>query len=332
MNRKLLIIAGPTATGKTSLALTLANKFNGELISADSRQVYIGMDLGTGKDLPKNLKPQTSKLMWRGKPIRYYSVGGVRIWGYDLVKPDEVFNAAFFEEIAWMVIKNTWRQGKLPVLVGGTGLYLKAVTEPLITLHIPPDKKLRRSVEQESVTELQHRLINLDKEHFNRMNNSDKQNKRRLVRAIELARNNTKVNKTLAGGEKETLLAETSILKIGLKAPKPLLDKRIGERVDVRIKQGAKNEVRQLIKQGYTFDLISMSGMGYRHWKPYFEGTTTREEVARRWKFDEHDYARRQLTWFKKDQAVRWYDITETNWQKRVVGLVREWYSKLIIR
>lgn len=333
---RLLIIVGPTATGKTKLAISLAKRFQGELISADSRQVYRGMDIGTGKDLPANLKSlprrqagQKSPVKWKDKPINYYEIEGIKFWGYDLVNPNEDFNAAFFREIAWTVIQGIWKRGKLPIIVGGTGLYIKAITEPLTTLRIPPDKMWRKKAESLTLKQLQTRIKHIDYQRFNKMNNSDRNNKRRLIRAIELKLKNRQTNDTCEVTKKGALLETTSILKIGLTAPKLILFKRIDERVERRIQQGTENEVRKLLGQGYTFDLPSMSGMGYRQWQPFIKGEATLQEVATRWKLAEHDYARRQLTWFKKDKNIKWFDITRKGWKETVECLVREWYIKL---
>ncbi len=250
MKEKLLVIVGPTAIGKSKLALFLAKRFQGELISADSRQVYRGMDIGTGKDLQEKVKSRKSKVKWKDKPINYYEIEGIKLWGYDLVKPDAEFNAAFFEEFAWAVIRFVWKQNKLPIIVGGTGLYIKAITEPLITVHIPPNKLLRSRLKDISVTELQERLKYINIKHFNKMNNSDKNNKRRLIRAIELGLSKSQIKEDLKLKQKKLLLKKISILKIGLTAPKPFIYKRIDRRVDKRIKQKAEQEVKRLLREG----------------------------------------------------------------------------------
>src|SRR3989339_1418163 len=120
---KLLVVCGPTATGKTSLGLKMAQKFNGEIISADSRQVYAGMDIVTGKDLPPAVTSQVSNLSWQGRFLKYYEIEKIKVWGYDLVNPDQDFNVSFWNECAKILISDIRSRGKLPIIVGGTGLY-----------------------------------------------------------------------------------------------------------------------------------------------------------------------------------------------------------------
>ncbi|MCH7951258.1 tRNA (adenosine(37)-N6)-dimethylallyltransferase MiaA [Patescibacteria group bacterium] len=323
---KLLIIVGPTATGKTSLGLHVAQKCSAELVSADSRQVYKGMDIGTGKDIPSNLKSQISNLKFRGRRISFYG-NSTKIWGYDLVEPDDEFSVAHFRQIARAVIHDIWKRKKLPIVVGGTGLYVKVLTQPMARIHIPPNKKLRRKLETQSIQALQNRLKKLNPSHFRQMNQSDRKNPRRLVRAIEISMYQ-KTHLTKSHGSQKPSLSEASTLWIGLKAPRQALYKRIDERVDERLRLGAQDEVRTLLKKGYGFNLPAMSAMGYIQWKPYVEGKTSRQRVIRRWKLDEHAYARRQLTWFKKNQKISWYDITEPGFTKNVVRTVLQWYSE----
>src|SRR3989344_4678270 len=162
---KLLIICGPTATGKTKLAANLSKKFSGKIISADSRQVYKGMDIVTGKDRPKE----------------------VSIWGYDIIRPNEEFSVAHFVNLAGKEITRVDKQGKLPIIVGGTGFWLKSLLNPPATINIIPDWQLREKLEKFSATELLERLKKIDPKRAASMNQSDRNNPRRLMRAIEVA-------------------------------------------------------------------------------------------------------------------------------------------------
>ena len=184
---KLLVICGPTATGKTSLGILLAKKVDGEIISADSRQVYIGMDLGTGKDLPKNseFKIQNSK-------IGYYLFDKIPVWMIDIVKPNQEFSAADFVGLASKVINDINSRNKLSIIVGGTGFYIKALIDGVDTLGIPPDWELRKQLGLKSTAELFEMLSRINSEKSASMNSSDKQNPRRLIRAIEVALKNQK--------------------------------------------------------------------------------------------------------------------------------------------
>jgi len=306
---RLLVICGPTATGKTSLAVKLAKEFNGELISADSRQVYQGMDIGTGKDHPK----------------------GMKIHLIDVVKPDEEFSVSQYYRLAWQAIRKIWKKGKLPILVGGTGFYIKAVVDGIATKDIPPSPKIRQGMKEWTASQLCQYLENLDPIKAASLNKSDRNNPRRLIRAIEIA---------TFGKENPDWQPERHktppVFFIGLKAKYKQLYQRIDERVLQRVKMGAEKEVEDLIKKGYSWELPAMNSMGYIQWKSFFEGKTTREEVIKRWQFAEHAYARRQMVWFKKalrqvqgkDKQIHWFDISQKRWQDRVVRLVREWLAK----
>ncbi len=294
---QLLVITGPTATGKTSLALKLAKKFSSQIISADSRQVYIGMDIGTGKDKPKP---------------------GPKIHGLDLVKPDQDFSVAHFVNFALPLIKTIHQTGELPIVVGGTGLYLKALTQPLKTINIKPNLQLRQKLNKLPLKQLQAQLKQFNPDRFNSMNSSDQLNPRRLVRAIEISQSNL---------QDPSLKVKFDTLWIGLTAKKSILDKRIIKRVAKRIKQGAEQEVKALIKAGYSWDLPSLSAMGYQQWQPYFANKATLENVKQTWITAEQQYLRRQLTWFKTQPHINWFEIIDKNLLVKVVSQVKAWYT-----
>jgi tRNA dimethylallyltransferase len=301
---KLLVICGPTATGKTSLAIRLAKKFKGEIISADSRQAYKGMDIATGKDLAIIKK---SKIL---------------VHLLDVVGPDEKFSAAKYHRLAWRAIKDIWRRKKLPIIVGGTGFYIKAIVDGIESLGIEPDWKLRRELENLEIRELVEKLKKLDPKKLNEMNQSDQNNPRRLIRAIEIA--------TARGHPPSVLRHPTSyVLMIGLTAPNKIIYERIDKRVEKRIKQGAEDEIKRLLEKGYSWESSVLGEtIGYQEWQPFFKGKATKKETVERWKFAEHAYARRQLTWFKKDERIRWFETTNSGFEKKVEKLVKGWYTK----
>lgn len=261
----LLIIIGPTASGKTALGLELAKKYNGEILSADSRQVYKYMNIGTGKDL-ENFQ-----------------------WGLDLVEPDQQFNVSDFVNYANKVLDDIWKRGKLPIIVGGTGLYIKELLIPSQTLHISPNQELRSR--NYKLNELQQMLQEKDLEKWEKMNESDRKNPRRLIRAIEVAGQ--------ISSPPSTLHSDTLI--VGLKAPLEFLYQRIDKRVEERLAMGMADERIKLSK----YKLVNT--IGYRN------------ETPEEWKLAEHQYAKRQLDYMEKflPQTV-WFDITTKNWKDEV--------------
>jgi len=316
--KKLLVICGLTATGKTALGIHLAYKFKGELVSADSRQVYKWMDIGTGKDLPENVKLITKNEKSGG----YYLIDGVRVWGYDLVESTENFSVGQYVKITKRVINNIHKRKKLPILVGGTGLYIQGVVDGIETANIPQNKSLRNNLEKKSTTKLFDILARIDPVKAASMNESDKKNPRRLVRATEIADYSLK-NIDVASVKQ----VEVDILFIGLKMPKKLLDKRIKIRVHKRVKQGIESEIGMLFKKGVTWEHQSMDALGYRQWREYFEGNISNENVIDKWVRDEINYAKRQMTWFKKDKRINWFDVSSKNWKLRVEKEVDKWYK-----
>lgn len=319
---KLLIICGPTATGKTALGIKIAKEFNGEIISADSRQTYKGMDIITGKDIEKS-KVKSQKLKVK------YEIKGVPIWGLDLVEPDEKFSVAHWVKFAKLVIKDIWRRKKLPIIVGGTGFWIKALTYGIESLGIEPDWELRKKLSKLSIEELQDYLRKTCLERMREMNDSDKNNPRRLIRAIEISI--AASNKSQATRKKTCNLKPVtcSFLIIGLKTKNyKSLYKRIDQRVEERVKQGAQREIEKLLKKHSWENSALGTTIGYRQWRDFFESKKNLDEIVKRWKFSEHAYARRQMTWFKKEKKIKWFDIDKKNWQEKVVKEVKEWYSK----
>ncbi len=297
---KLLVICGPTATGKTSLGILLAKEFNGEIVSADSRQVYKNMDIGTGK-------------AW-GE--------GVKIWGYDLVSPKDEFSVSEYLKFAQKVISDIERRGKLPILVGGTGLYIKGVVDGIPTVNIPINRKLRKNLERMDGNQLYEHLSQIDSFKAGSMNSSDKKNPRRLIRAIEVAM------WTLDNSKRKTLQnkREFDTLFIGLTAPSEFLEKRINKRVDERIDEGFEEEIKKLIDSGVDWDDQSMMSLGYRQWRDFVEGAVERGAALSEWKKEERKYAKRQMVWWRRDGRVNWFDINEPEYQEKVEKLVKKWY------
>jgi len=349
---KLLVICGPTATGKTSLALRLAKMIDGELISADSRQVYRGMDIGTGKDIPKNFKFRISNLDYQNDKIAYYTNGKIRLWGYDLVDPTKEFSVASYVAIAGKIMENIWKRGKLPILTGGTGFYIKGLVDGIDTLEIPKDMNLRFYLENKSVSDLQSILKKVNPEKHNKLNLSDVKNPRRLVRSIEIAiyrKHRIRIDvDTMMDNDLQPRIKrfrKFDTLFIGLMAPIYFLEKRIGQRVEDRLNEGLENEIRNLLEYGVGWNTQAMQTLGYRQWRDCFEdfrsnvcknsdageaevaGNTERQDAIKEWKMAEKNYAKRQMTWFKKDERIMWFDVSSSKWKEGVEKAVKEWHN-----
>ena len=285
---KIIVIVGPTASGKTDLSLALAKKYNGEIVSADSRQVYKKMDIGTAKPV-KDFGLQTSD----------YIVQGIRHHLMDMVNPDANFSLADFKKAAIEAVRDILQRGKLPIVVGGTGLYIWALLDNLDIPKVQPDSKLRKELESKSLAELVRLLQEKDQASARKI---DLKNPRRVIRALEVV---------LSSGE--SFIAQQTksepiftALQIGLKISKEELYRRIDERIDRQIADGLVEEVTKLVSEGYSWDLPSMSGIGYKEIGQYFRGEVPLAKAIEILKTNTYKYAKRQLTWFKRDARIQW--------------------------
>lgn len=291
---QVLVIVGPTASGKSDLAVKLAKKFDGEVISADSRQVYKGMDLGSGKITKKEM---------RGVPHHLL----------DVANPKKQFSAAEYQKLAQAKIQEILSRGKLPIICGGTGFYVQAVVDNLVLPAVPPNKRLRAELCTLSTEELFARLKKLDP---TRAKTIDPKNPRRLIRAIEIA---------TALGKIPSLRSWTpkwEFLQIGLNPPPEVLKKKIRWRILARMKKGMLEEVVHLHRQGVSWKKLESFGLEYRylaiflreHWRDFGDASepfrVKREEIAPVLEGLERatwHYVKRQMTWFKRDKRIRWF-------------------------
>ncbi|MDO8269920.1 MAG: tRNA (adenosine(37)-N6)-dimethylallyltransferase MiaA [Candidatus Levybacteria bacterium] len=301
--QKIVYIVGPTAVGKTNLAFDLANRYQGELVSADSVQVYKGLDIISGKDLPPDYKSHAGY---------YSSNSGSSIHLLDVVDPFTPFNVSDFQKCAVDTIALIHAKNKLPFVVGGTGLYVEVLLNGLEG-SIGPDLKLRNKLETLSVEDLQLKLKKQNKEKFSTMNTSDVRNKRRLIRAIEITEGRLKINDSRLKNGK---VRQFDCLVIGLMCDREILKQRINVRVEERIRNGALEEAKNLFENYETLAQQVKDANGYKQLFSYLKKELSWEECMYRWKISEYRHAKNQMTWFKKYGNVQWHDITSKTYKK----------------
>lgn len=268
---KVIVILGQTATGKSALAVKISKKLDGEIISADSRQVYKNLDIGTGKITQKEMKS-----------VPHYLI--------DVANPKHKFTVAEYQQKAIYAIAEIVKKGKTPIICGGTGFYIDAVTKGIIFPEVPPNPKLRKILEKKSEIELLKILQKLDK---TRAKNIDAKNKVRLIRAIEIAKALGKVPKII-----ETK-PQYKFIKIGLYLPEDKLKKKVEQRVKKMFKAGLLGEIKKLKKAGVSERRLKE--FGFEYFKP------TQEKVIS----ETLKYAKRQMTWFKRDKEIKWFDASK---------------------
>jgi tRNA dimethylallyltransferase len=289
---ELIVIVGPTAVGKTATSIALAERLRAEIISADSRYLYRGMDIGTAKPSPSERARAPHHLI-------------------DVTTPDKPWSLAQFQSAALAAVEDIRTRGRLPLLVGGTGQYIRAIVEGWQVPPGEPSGELRAALEAElargGVGALADRLREVDPESAARV---DLRNSRRVIRALEVA---------LTTGEsfvsqRRRAAPAFSVLTIGLTLPRPELYARIDARVDGMLRAGLVEEVRGLVAQGYGWDLPAMSALGYKQIGQYLRGECDLPEAVRRIKSGTRQFVRRQANWFKPaDPAIQWFDAVATS-------------------
>ncbi|PIP29631.1 tRNA (adenosine(37)-N6)-dimethylallyltransferase MiaA [Candidatus Kuenenbacteria bacterium CG23_combo_of_CG06-09_8_20_14_all_36_9] len=289
---KIIVVLGPTAAGKTKLAVKLARKFNGEIVSADSRQVYCGIDIGTGKDLKEY------------KFIPHHLI--------DIINPNQKFNVAKYKKLALRAIKDILRRGKLPIIVGGTGLYISAIVDNYEIPKVKPDLKLRNKLMKMSLAE---KIKLLKKSDSKSLEFVDTKNPRRLDRALEVC---------MAGYKFSELRQKSKpifdCLQIGITPSKKILDECIDKRVDEMIKNGLVDETKKLIKK-FSSNAVPLQTIGYKEIVDYLDNVDNignnvgaycntplqqKQKIINLIKIHTHQFAKRQMTWFKRDKRIKW--------------------------
>jgi tRNA dimethylallyltransferase len=301
----LVVLVGPTASGKTALALDLAARFGGEIVGADSRQVYRGMDIGTAKPTTEQRARVPHHLL-------------------DVVWPDEAYTLAQYQTAASDAIRDVWARGGLPLLVGGTGLYVRAIVDGLVIPAVAPDAELRARLEAEARTAgpeaLHARLAALDPVAAREISAT---NKRRVIRALEVC--------LLTGqpfsaqrGRRPTPYAP---LLLGVTTERERLYAWADARIDGMLAAGLVEEVRALAAKGYGWELPALSSLGYREVGAYLRGELHLEAAIARMKLDTHGYIRRQLTWFRPDARIAWLDAKAADIEAQAETLTARWLA-----
>ncbi len=288
--KSLVAIVGPTGIGKSRIALHLAQKFDGEIVSADSRQVYRHMDIGTAKPSPQDRAQ-----------VRHHLI--------DIVEPDKDFSLARYQKLAFSAIGDIQQRGKLPILVGGSGLYVWAVLEGWQLPQAKPDPELRHRLEKQSVDAgyeaLYQELMKIDPAAAQKI---DPRNVRRVIRALEVHHQTSRTPSRL---QYRKALSYRTLL-IGLTAERKELYRRVDKRVDEMIERGLVTEVEKLVDLGYDFNLPAMSSIGYRQIAVFLKGGMSLEDAIQQIKYETHRFIRHQYAWFRLDEArIHWFDMAQ---------------------
>ena len=312
-HRPLVVLLGPTATGKSAVGVQVARRYNTEILTADSRQVYRGMDIGTDKPSLQERQGIVHRLI-------------------DLVDPDEPYNAGRYQRDALDEIDRVIRDGRLPLVVGGTGLYIRTLIRGICEAP-EADAEIRRElmalVAAQGREGLYAELVRVDPVTASRLHPNDES---KVIRALEVYR--------LAGcslaslhAHHQSQVAAFPTLLIGLQRPKEHLHHRIEARIDWQLAHGMVEETRALLVRGYSRALGSMKGLGYRHLAAQFAGEYDAIEMVRRFKQDTRQFAKRQMTWFRKEPGITWLMIDEqestSQTADRVVELIEQFMASL---
>ena len=296
MAKNLAVILGPTASGKTQLAAKLANDLHGEIISADSRQVYKNMDIGTGKDL--------NQYIINGRRIPYHLI--------DIVAPENEFNLFEFQNRFYKTFSELIEKKILPVLVGGTGLYLESVLTGYNMPHAPMDQELRKELSRKSKDELQKMLLALKPQLHNK---TDLEDSERLIRAIEIER--------ARSAKDQTQKPDINAVVFGIRWERSTLRQRITVRLKERLEQGMIEEVMKLHTAGLTWKKLESFGLEYRFISQYLQKKITFDEMKNRLNTAIHQFAKRQETWFrrmeKKGVVINWLQSNDYSLLKESV-------------
>lgn len=295
---KVIAVVGPTASGKTALAIEIAKRFNGEVISADSRQVYRGLDIGTGKVTRAEMQEVTHHLL-------------------DIVEVTETYTAADFAHDAKLAIGRIVKKERLPIIAGGTFFYLDQLRNSSALPAVLPNEKLRQELNQLSAAELFKRVQSLDPA---RAKDIDPHNKRRLLRALEI------IDELGHVPAPKKLESQYDWLTIGIKTEKELLRRKFQERLENWLRLGLEDEVRTLLQKGLSAKRLGEIGFEYLLAKEYVEKKISREEFVKKFIEKNWQYAKRQMTWLKRDKEIVWFSPTE---QEDIAATIEHFLKEL---
>ena len=299
---KVLVIVGPTGVGKSDLGIELAKAFNGEIISGDSVQIYKDLNIGSAKVSKHERKEVVHHL----------------VDDYELT---ENYDVTIFQKEARRLIEDITTRGKLPIIVGGTGLYISAVLKNYIFLEEEEDKELREYLESRSNEQLYEELLELDAKSAKALHVN---NRIRLIRALTIAKSQDVKKSDLVKQQDESLLYDAHI--ISLTMDRPLLYERINERVLLMDKLGLEKELQGIVDTYENpFELRGMFGIGYKEWRPYFEDGVEKEVILKEIQKRSRNYAKRQFTWFRNQFDATWFDVLDENFKEDVKQSVSAW-------
>lgn len=290
MKQKVIVICGPTASGKTNLSIELAKQINGEIVSADSMQIYKDMDIGTAKPTKEEMQ-------------------GIKHYLLDFVSPEERYSVAQYKQDAKNAIKEILLKGRTPIIVGGTGLYVDSLIYEIEYNDIKLDenyrKELEKIAEEDGLHKLYEMALNIDPAAMEKISQNDK---KRIMRVLEIYHSTGKT-KTEQELESRKNPVEYDYKVFAINWDREILYQRINKRVDLMIEQGLIEEVKNILKKYKNFP-TAMQGLGYKEVVQYIEGIYTKEEMIEKVKMETRRYAKRQLTWFRKNKNTTWIDGT----------------------
>ncbi|MBC1888228.1 tRNA (adenosine(37)-N6)-dimethylallyltransferase MiaA [Listeria booriae] len=297
-----IVIVGPTAVGKTALSIDMAKQFHGEIISGDSMQVYKGLDIGTAKITPEEM-------------------AGVPHYLIDITEPSEPYDASIFKKETHRLIREIWQSGKIPFIVGGTGLYIQSVLYDYAFAEVEGDAAYREALAQKPGEELLGMLQKVDPESAERLHAN---NPRRIIRALEVHHFSGKKFSELQSQEEQA--SEFAPLLIGLTRERELLYARIDLRVDIMMEQGLLEEAKALYDSGLR-DVPAVRGIGYKELFTYFDGKMTLDDAITLLKRNSRRFAKRQLTWFRNRMDVHWFDVDEPEMESVITSEIKQFLT-----